>query len=484
MGVRLDRWGRVVTVALAAVSAGFLASCQSQGGSQATAASAKISVSDNFGAPDLEQHFEAVANRVSPAVVAISATEAPIEADAGVGADDINPDKLAGMLETVDRTVGTGFVIDADGYIVTNDHVIERAQQLWVTTDSHKVYPAMVVATDPRADIAVLKIPATNLPVVQFSKSPARRGQWTIAIGNPYGLAGGGEMAVSIGVVSALNRSLPRLSGKEDRLYSDLIQTTAQINPGNSGGPLFDLQGEVIGINTAVILPQKQTNGIGFAIPIDAHVLRLIDDLKQGREVVHGYLGVSVSSATPRERRDAGIETEDCGARIEEVEHGSPASMAHLHVGDIIAQLDGQTVHDSEDFVRLVGLCPVSEPVNAVVYRKGPRTVSITLRPRIIRAQASIDDKSRWRWKGMLLGPIPACWNFGSAKRPAGIMIIALDSRFPLPAAGIKPGAVITSVGGKAVHDVSQFRQIVDTIPAQECRFEWANAAGPVVAAN
>jgi serine protease Do len=346
------------------------------------------------------------------------------------------------------------------------------------------VYPAIVIATDPRADIAVLKVPATHLPVVHFSQTAARRGQWTIAIGNPYGLAGGGEMAVSIGVVSALNRSLPRLSGKEDRLYSDLIQTTAQINPGNSGGPLFDLRGDVIGINTAVILPQKQTNGIGFAIPIDPHVLRLIEDLKQGREVVHGYMGVSVSSATPRERHDAGIESEDCGARVEAVEPGSPAAAARLHTGDIIAGLDGQTVHDSEDFVRLVGLCPVGEPVKAVVYRHGPRTVSITLRPRVTRAQASSEGSSRWRWKGMLLGPVPVCWDFGAAKRPAGIMVIAVDSRFPPPIPGLKPGAIITSVGGKAVRDISQFRQIVDNLPAQQCSFELANPSDPVVSAN
>jgi S1-C subfamily serine protease len=476
--------GRAGSVALTALSAGFLVSCQSQSNPQATAASARIAVTDNFGAPDLEQQFEDVANRVSPAVVAISATEAPIDADAGLGADDLNADKLAGLLETVDRTVGTGFVIDADGYIVTNDHVIEKAQQLWITTDAHKVYPAMVVGTDPRADVAVLKVPAANLPVVHFSHNAARRGQWTIAVGNPYGLAGGGEMAVSIGVVSALNRSLPRLSGKEDRLYSDLIQTTAQINPGNSGGPLFDLRGEVIGINTAVILPQKQTNGIGFAIPVDSHILRLIDDLKQGREVVHGYLGVSVSSATPRQRRDAGLESDAAGACIESVEPGSPAAVARLHAGDIIAQLDGQTVHDSEDFVRLVGLCPVAQPVDAVIYRHGPRTVSITLRPRAVRGQASSEQSTRWRWKGMLLGPIPACWDFGSAKRPAGVMVIALDNRIPRPDPGLKPGAVITSVGGKAVRDLGQFRQIVEGLGAQECRFELANPTGPVVAAN
>src|SRR5438270_770586 len=130
---------------------------------------------------------------------------------------------------------------------------------------------------------------------------PVRRGHWTIALGNPYGLSVAGDMCMSVGIVSATGRSLPKLSGKEDRLYSDLIQTTAQINPGNSGGPLFDLRGDVIGINAAVILPQKQTNGIGFAIPTDGRFRDIVQTIKEGREVTYGYLGVRVNTATARE---------------------------------------------------------------------------------------------------------------------------------------------------------------------------------------
>src|SRR5439155_11789612 len=183
----------------------------------------------------------------------------------GVRSEEMNPEKLQSILDQTTRTVGTGFIFDSDGYILTNEHVVGEAEQLWVTTDDHKVYPAIIVGSDPRADLAVLKIPASHLPVVKWGDGTMlHRGQWTIAIGNPYGLATEGEMCMSVGVVSATSRSLPKLASKENRLYSDLIQTTAQINPGNSGGPLFDLGGNVIGINTAVILPQKQTNGIGF----------------------------------------------------------------------------------------------------------------------------------------------------------------------------------------------------------------------------
>src|SRR5204863_10096373 len=208
----------------------------------------------------------------------------------------LNPHKLDSMLSKTTRTVGTGFFIGADGFVLTNEHVICEAEQLWVTTDDRHVYPAIVIGSDPRADLAVSKIPASNMPVAHFAKPGVlHRGTWTIAVGNPYGMAAEGEMAMSVGVVSATERSLPKLSNKEGRLYSNLIQTTAEINPGNSGGPLFNLAGEVIGINTAVILPQKQTNGIGFAIPVTDQMLAEVQELKQGREIVYGYLGVTVA---------------------------------------------------------------------------------------------------------------------------------------------------------------------------------------------
>src|SRR5688572_22560803 len=322
---------------------GLMFSCTNQGAvgqPSAALAAARVSPSDSFGETldlaGLQDRFATVAQRIAPSVVAISATDATFNAESALRADDLNPDRLAAMLSGADRTVGTGFVVDADGYIVTNDHVVATAEQLWVTTDDHKVYPAMVIGSDPRADLAVLKIPARNLPTVKWADpAKVRRGQWTIALGNPYGLAAEGEMCMSVGVVSATGRSLPKLSGKEDRLYSDLIQTTAQINPGNSGGPLFDINGKVIGINAAVILPQKQTNGIGFAIPANDRVMRIVQSLKDGGEVVYGYLGVKASTPTTRERRGAKIDN-DIGAYIDSLESDSPASAGGLKRGDIV----------------------------------------------------------------------------------------------------------------------------------------------------
>ena len=463
---------------------GAVASCNAPGkpaqSSASDSAAGRVDVRDNFDAAALEQQFAAVAKRISPCVVAISATEGPVDLDPTLASHDINADKLARLLDSVDRTVGTGFVVDSDGFIVTNEHVIAKAQQLWVTTDTRKVYPAIVVSSDVRSDLAVLKIPARGMPVARFAKDPVRRGEWTLAVGNPYGLASAGEMAVSVGVVSATARSLPRLSGKEDRLYSDLIQTTAQINPGNSGGPLFNLAGDVIGVNTAVILPQKQTNGIGFAIPTDAHVRRVIDDLKQGREIVHGYLGVAVSSASASQCADAGLGDNATGVRVEGVEPGSPAAQ-RLQVGDIIAEIDGVPVRDSEEFVRLIGLSRATDPIDIVYYRSGRMTANVRMRP---RASQSVADNSRVRWHGLLLGPIPQYWDFAPAPRPeSGVMVIGVESRNPVTT-GLRCGSVITAVGNTPVRDLAEFRMIVSHLPASQCRLHLAGASEAVVSAD
>ncbi|MDB5293057.1 MAG: protease Do [Phycisphaerales bacterium] len=484
MGRCIVHSARGGVVALFSLS-GLLLSCNSIGATPGHAAQApppsgsapKLAVSDTFGAADLEKRFEEVARKAAPSVVAISATDATVEADDALRSNRINPDKLAAILDPVDRTVGTGFFVDPDGYIVTNDHVVAGNQHLWVTTDDHKVYPAIIVGTDPRADLAVLKIPATHMPVVHFAPAAVQRGQWAIALGNPYGLAGGGEMAVSVGIISATNRSLPKLSNKEDRLYSDLIQTTAQINPGNSGGPLFDLRGDVMGINAAVILPQKWTNGIGFAIPVTARIKQEIEDLKQGHEVVYSWVGVRVISPTAQERKDAGM-SEESGVKIEGVESNSPAAVAKLQAGDVIAAFNGHAISDSEAFVRAAGEAQVDKQLVATVYRGGkPLSVGITPARRPAPSVAVTRESQRMRWRGMLLGPVPAHWDFGPAKRPVGgLMVIAIDPKSPCVKEGVTQGSIITTIAGKAVSDVVALQRILNDTPPNACGIEMAKS--------
>jgi serine protease Do len=437
--------------------------------------------------PDLaaiERQFQALAHRVSPAVVAICGADTANPEDATQRAEDLNPDHLARMLDAVDRTVGTGLIVDPDGYILTNDHVVGHAEQLWVTTDDRKVYPAIIVGSDPRSDLALLKIPATKLPAVKFAEpGRVRRGQWAVAIGSPYGLASEGEMCMAVGVVSALGRSLPKLSGKEDRLYSDLIQTTAQINPGNSGGPLFDLSGQVIGINTAVILPQKQTNGIGFALPITPRLLLTVEDLKQGREIVYAYMGAHAITPTPRERREAGVEAE-YGALVDDVEAGSPAAAAGLKVGDLIVRINNELMLDGDHFIRFVGGSAIGTPIPVKVYRnKQLITPKVTLVRRKTSTAAVTRESRRFRWRGLLLGPIPANWQAAATspstqsatvkKLTAGLMVIGIDPTSPMSKLqGLKVGSVITSVAKHAIADITEFQRIINDTPPEQCSLE------------
>jgi S1-C subfamily serine protease len=354
-----------------------------------------------------------------------------------------------------------------------------------VTTDDRKVYPAIVVGADPRADLAILKIPALNLPTVQFASCPCERGQWAVTLGNPYGLATEGNMALSVGVVSATDRSLPRLSTKEDRLYSNLIQTTAQINPGNSGGPLLDISGEVIGINTAVILPQKQTNGIGFALTVTPDVLAEIRQLEQGRERIYGYIGVTVAAATPRQRQENGL-TDSIGVWIESIEPDSPAQATGLKPGDMILQVDGQSVTDTDRFVRLVGAAEVGRPSEIQILRNAKKlTVHLTPVKRPMQF-AVTNQNQRMYWRGMVLGPVPSNWPMveKNAQLLAGILVVGIDDDSPLKRQGVNAGTVITAIAGHPVATLAQLQQIVNDVPPEQCTVQTASATEEVAAAR
>lgn len=425
---------------------------------------------------NLQSRFETVAQKMAPSVVAISAAIAPVDTDDALRSEDLNAQKLDAILNRVTRTVGTGFVIDARGFILTNEHVVGDAKQIWITTDDQKVYPAIIVGSDPRSDLAVLKIPAEKLKAVTFAPvGEIRRGEWTIVLGNPYGLAGFGEMAMSVGVVSAVDRSLTKLSARENRLYSNLIQTTAQINPGNSGGPLFNIAGEVIGLNTAVVMPQKQTNGISFAMPITDELLAKVRDLKEGREVIYGYMGVSVNTPTPRQRREAGAPI-DSGLLIESVESDSPASAASMKAGDMLISVGETIVRDSDQFVRVIGNATVDRAIAVKIIRDGKAvSFDMTLRRRPSTAVPVTQSLQRLRWRGLLLGPIPANWNRDPKNPQTGVMILGVDPTSPLAQDGLASGAVITAMAGKPVSDLLTLQRIINDTPAEQCKLSLAS---------
>ncbi len=259
------------------------------------------------------------------------------------------------------QSLGSGFVIDPDGIIITNNHVIAEADEIEATFPDGMKLKAEVLGRDPKTDIAVLKVkPEKPLTAVKFGNSNSIRvGDWVMAIGNPFGLGG----TVTVGIVSARNRDIN--SGP----YDDFIQTDAAINRGNSGGPLFNMQGEVVGINTAIISPTGGSIGIGFSIPTTV-AMPVIDQLRQFGETRRGWLGVRIQTVTDEIAESLGLK-EKKGALVADVTKGGPAEPAGILAGDIIIEFDGKDVEEMRDLPRIVADTPPDKAVDVLVLRKG-----------------------------------------------------------------------------------------------------------------
>ncbi len=421
--------------------------------------------SDTVDLVGLEQSFRDIARRVSPSVVAITASGEPAPGHANMRSAELSGAIVERMLQGGSRIVGTGFSVDNEGHILTNEHVVRDARQIYVTTDDGRTYPAMIVGSDPRSDLAVLKIPG-RLPPVTFAEGlDPYRGQWTVALGNPVGLAGAGAMSMSVGVVSATGRELPKLSEREGRLYTNLIQTTAEVNPGNSGGPLFDLRGQVIGVVTAVVLPHKTTNGIGFAIPADATLKARLEQLKRGIPIVYGYLGVAV-----RDHAGAGV-------LITSVGDSAPAAGV-LQIGDVLLRVDGHPVATESAFIRVIGVSPTDRPVTLVVQRDG-RELSVSLRltahPDLVEG-VNITNQ-RLFWSGVTLGT-------ATSAPGGGVRVHDIRPGSLLAELGMRPNTIIQAVAGKPVHDLATMLEVLDQTPAELCQVTVAPETKTVVASG
>ena len=269
------------------------------------------------------------------------------------------------------QSLGSGFIIDKDGYILTNNHVIENAGMIMVKLANEKEYEAKLVGRDPRTDLALIKINARGgLPVVRLGDSDALQvGDWVLAIGNPFGLG----QTVTAGIVSAKGRVIG------EGPYDDFIQTDAAINPGNSGGPLFNTKGEVVGINTAIFSQSGGNIGIGFAVPVNM-AKGLLPQLKAKGRVSRGWLGVSIGPVTDEVAKELKL-TDKKGALVMEVVEKSPADRAGLQQGDLIVGFDGKDVGSAQDLPRLVGNTPIGKEVILRVIREGrPLDIKVTIR--------------------------------------------------------------------------------------------------------
>jgi len=256
---------------------------------------------------------------------------------------------------------GSGFIIDADGYIATNNHVVENADSVTVTLDSGEELHAVVVGTDPQTDVALIKVDSDDLPHVAFGDSDhARVGDWVVAIGNPFGLGG----TATAGIISARGRDIR--SGP----YDDYLQIDAPINAGNSGGPVFNAAGEVIGINTAIFSPNGGNIGIGFAIPSNL-AKQVLDELREQGSVSRGWLGVQIQPVDHDLAAAFGLDPDAAGVLVAEVVAGSPADRAGIEAGDVVTEFAGQAVDSPKGLARIVGAHDSGERVDVTVWRDG-----------------------------------------------------------------------------------------------------------------
>jgi serine protease Do len=341
---------------------------------------------------------------------------------------------------------GSGFFISADGYAVTNNHVVDNAKTVQVVTDDGKTLAAKVVGTDPKTDLAVIKVDGNNFPFVKFADREPRIGDWVVAVGNPFGLGG----TVTAGVVSARGRDIG--SGP-----NDFIQIDAPINRGNSGGPTFDLDGNVVGVNTAIYSPSGGSVGIGFDIPANTAKM-VVAQLKDKGHVTRGWMGVSVQPVTAGIADSLGLKKAE-GALVDEPQSSSPAAKAGILVGDVITAVDGHDVKDSRDLARQIGAMAPGTSTKLSIWRKGEtKTVSLTIGEASDQRQANATTEQQG-------APNSGTPRIGLTLAPAtgavdeGVSVVAVDPSGPAAEQGIKAGDVILDVAGKKVSKPEDVRQ-------------------------
>ncbi|WP_454275312.1 DegQ family serine endoprotease [Roseovarius sp. MBR-154] len=411
------------------------------------------------------ESFADLADKVSPSVVNIT-TSTVVER--GTGPAPMVPEgspfedffeQFRDRMGEGDRprrssALGSGFVISEDGFVVTNNHVIEAADEINIEFFSGEMLPAEVVGTDPKTDIALLKVKTDKpLPFVSFGDSDtARVGDWVLAMGNPLGQG----FSLSAGIVSARNRAL---SGT----YDDYIQTDAAINRGNSGGPLFNLEGEVVGVNTAILSPTGGSIGIGFSMAANV-VKRVVDQLQEFGETRRGWLGVRIQDVTEDVAEAMGLEKAE-GALVTDVPEG-PAEEAGMLAGDVITSFDGKEVADTRSLVRQVGNTEVGKTVRVVVFRDGKTTtLKVTLGRRedaestveVVQQGEDPSDPQQKEIFGLTIQPLDdelrAQLELDSDA--TGLVVTDVDELSEAYEKGLRAGDVITEAGQQKITSIS-----------------------------
>jgi serine protease Do len=352
---------------------------------------------------------------------------------------------------------GSGFFISADGFAVTNNHVVDGADKVEVTTDDGKTFSAKVIGTDARTDLALIKVEGgSNFPFAKLSDGKPRIGDWVLAVGNPFGLGG----TVTAGIVSASGRDIG------NGPYDDFIQIDAPVNKGNSGGPAFNTEGEVMGVNTAIYSPSGGSVGIAFSIPAST-VKTVIAQLKDKGSVSRGWIGVQIQPVTPEIADSLGMKKAE-GALVAEPQANGPAAKAGIESGDVITAVNGESVKDARELARTIGSLSPGSAVKLNVLHKGQdKTVNLSLGqlPNTVEAKADTDNGDKGGATrgtdvpklGLTLAPANTVAGAGKE----GVVVTDVDPKSAAAERGFKEGDVILEVAGKSVANVGDVREAI-----------------------
>jgi serine protease Do len=428
----------------------------------------------------LDHAMETLAARVTPAIVNVTVTSRTKPDTNAMDTPNDNNDnddwaqqfdpfgqffghRFRPQQPQIEHGLGSGVIISPDGYIVTNNHVVDGAVDIRVTMSDRRILPAKLVGTDPLTDLAVIKVNQTNLPNAPWGDSTQLHpGQTVLAFGNPFGF----RFTVTRGIVSALNRPNPYASDR--RKPGQFIQTDAAINPGNSGGPLVNARGEVVGINTFLISSSGAFSGMGFAIPTQI-VRPTVESLIRTGKVHHGFMGIGISDVTPENSKFFDVSTA-AGAVVTQVEPNSPGAKAGLKVGDVIAELNGKKVSDAGELQAEVGLTPPGTTIRLGILRNGKsETLPVTLEEMGARDQVADSGGSgehgKARWGVGLSDLTPDVrQQLQAPESVKGAVIEQVQPGSPADNAGLQRGDVILEVNRKPILNADQAKQALGSV--------------------
>jgi serine protease Do len=430
---------------------------------------------------ETERAFSEIVSTVSPSVVNISTTKV-VRKDTGPFSEDpffdfFSPFHDFGMPKKwKERSLGSGVIVSSDGYIITNNHVVEKADEIKVTLLDRRIFKGHIVGADPKTDIAIIRIDANNLPTLTWGDADKLQvGEFVLAIGSPYGLSN----TVTMGIISAVGRANVGIAD-----YEDFIQTDAAINPGNSGGPLVNIKGEIIGINTAIFSKTGGYQGIGFAVP--SNMVRLVmDQLVQKGKVTRGWIGVTIQELTPELAQEFGLKKSK-GALVSDVGKDSPAAKAGIMRGDVILEFNGKEVKDVSSLRNMVAQSKTGSEITLKILRAGKEFAVKVLIVELPREVAEVsperlpNDTEAKALTGLTVIDLSReiVRQLGFNKDEKGVVVVRVEPGSPADDAEIKKGDIIKEINKKEIYNLEDFNRITKNIKKNESVLLFINRSG------